>query len=239
MNRLRHVTVDYNEDFSLNVYGLLSAIDAETSMVVILNPNSPIGAVYSERETETIIEKARSVGALVIVDEAYHYFFNKTFMTFSRKYDNVIILRTFSKLCSIAGLRVGYAAGNPALIDVLERAEATFNVNAAGILFAEEILKRPDIMEQMRAEEAEGRAWLTLRLRAAGYDPLALEGNFVLFKPKKPSTEIVAELNKRNIRTRDYQSGALKGYLRVSTGGAAFMRRFWEAFERAESDGNH
>jgi histidinol-phosphate aminotransferase len=235
MNGLLHRTVDYNEDFTLNVAALLDAIDDETSVVAMLNPNSPIGAVYTETEAKAIIEKARSVGAVVMIDEAYHYFYSKTFIPLAALYDNVLVLRTFSKICAIAGLRVGYAVGNPLLIDVLERAESTFNVNSVGILFAEEMLKHPRIIDEQRELEAEGRAWLTERLTDKGYKVLSLEGNFVLFKPYKPSGELVAALKERGIWTRDYGRGILAGYLRVSTGARPFMEQFWEALWATEN----
>lgn len=231
MYGLSHVTVDYNEDFSLDVGALIDAIDDDTDIVVILNPNSPIGAVYSEADAKAIIEKARSVGALVMIDEAYHYFYHKTFIPFTAEFENVLVLRTFSKVCSIAGLRVGYAVGNPRLIDVLERAESTFNVNSVGILFAEEILKHPEIIEQMRMEEAGGRQWITGKLEASGYAPLSLHGNFVLFKPRRPSGQVVDALKERGVWTRDYGAGPLAGYLRVSTGAKAYMQRFWDALK--------
>ena len=236
MNGLENRTINYNDDFTVNAQALIDAIDIETSIVVILNPNSPIGSVYSEPEARAIIEKARSVGALVIIDEAYHYFYNKTFIPFVTEYDNVLVLRTFSKVCSIAGLRVGYAVGNPLIVDVLERAESTFNVNNVGILFAEEILKNPQIIEGQRKIEAEGRAWLTETLTASGYKVLSFEGNFILFQPKKPSGDIVAALKTRGVWTRDYGRGILAGYLRVSTGEKRFMERFWYAFEKLDNE---
>lgn len=231
MNGLEHKTVDYKDDFTLDVKALIDAIDSSTSMVVILNPNSPIGVVYSEAEARAIIKKARAVGAVVLIDEAYHYFYKRTFIPFITEYDNVLVLRTFSKICSIAGLRIGYALGNPELIDVLERAESTFNVNSVGVLFAEEILKNPRIIEEQRIAEEDGRKWLTKTLTASGYKALSLEGNFVLFKPSMPSGDVVAALKERNIWTRDYSRGILAGYLRVSTGEKRFMERFWEEFE--------
>ncbi len=206
---MMHVAVDYMEDFTLPVDRLLEAIDKDTGIVVLLNPNSPIGAVYTEAEACEIIEKAQVVGALVIIDEAYHYFYSQTFMPLISKHENILLLRTFSKLCAIAGLRVGYAAGNAKLIEYLDKSEATFNVNNVGLLFAEEILKRPDIMEQQRVSEAEGRMWLAQQLRDHGYEVLALEGNFILFRPRKHSADVIAALKEQGVWIRDYRWQAI------------------------------
>ncbi|MBB6732245.1 pyridoxal phosphate-dependent aminotransferase [Cohnella zeiphila] len=231
---MEHVTIGYNADFTIPVDQLLASIDETTGIVVILNPNSPIGVTYTEDEARAIIEKAGTVGALVVIDEAYHYFYEPTFMPLIAQYRNVIVLRTFSKLCAIAGLRVGYAAGNAQLIDYMEKAESTFNVSNVGLLFAEEILKRPDLMEAQRKAEAEGRGWLTEQLVKAGYQVLSLEGNFILFKPKGNAGDLVAALKKRGVWIRDYSSGMLAGYLRISTGCLDYMRRFWDAFTVVE-----
>lgn len=235
MNGLEHVTVPYHDDFTIDVDQMKDAIDGDTSIVVMLNPNSPIGAVYSEAQARAIIEKALRYNSLVIVDEAYHYYYLPTFVSLINDYANVLVMRTFSKVCSIAGLRVGYAAGNTDLINVMENAESTFNVNSVGILFAKGILKRPDIIESIRIREAEGRKWLTSRLDEAGYKPLSLEGNFVLFKPNRPSGTVVADLKKYGVWTRDYSKGILSGFLRVSTGGIDVMRRFWECFAEVDA----
>jgi len=223
-----HVTVPHEEDWSVSAQRIMAQINRHTGMVILLNPNSPIGRTHTLAEARAIIEKAGSAGALVVIDEAYHYFYPDTFIPLISEYENVIILRTFSKLCAMAGLRVGYTAGNPTLIDVLERAEPTFNVNAAGILFAEEILKRPDIMENLRIAEAEGHRWLEQRLKEAGYKTLSLEGCYVLFYPNRTSGEVVSSLRKKGVWVRDYSHGMLAGWIRVSTGSVGSMKRFWE-----------
>ncbi|MFC4303426.1 pyridoxal phosphate-dependent aminotransferase [Cohnella boryungensis] len=232
---MEHVSVGFNADFTIPVERLLEAIDESTGIVVILNPNSPIGATYTDDEAHAIVKKAGAVGALVLVDEAYHYYHTRTFMPLLEQYENVIVLRTFSKLCSIAGLRVGYAAGSVQLIDYLERSQATFNVSNVGLLFAEEILKRPDVMELQRVAELEGRKWLVRQLEGAGYHVLSLEGNFILFRPRGDAArDVVAALKERGVWIRDYSSGLLEGYLRVSTGRIDYMQRFWDAFRATD-----
>lgn len=227
---MEHTTVGFNADFTIQVEQLIESIDESTGIVVILNPNSPIGATYTDDEAHAIIRKADEVGAIVLIDEAYHYYYAPTFMPLIARYDNVILLRTFSKLCSIAGLRVGYAVGNARLIDYLEKAESTFNVNNVGLLFAEEILKRPDVMETQRVAEFEGRNWLVRQLESENYRVLSFAGNFILFKPRGNARDVVAALKAKGVWIRDYGSGTLEGYVRISTGRIDYMQRFWDAF---------
>ncbi len=225
---MAHETVEYNEDFSLSSDNILSKISEKTGIVILLNPNSPIGVCWSESEARAVIEKAAVNNALVVVDEAYHYFCESTFMPLIREYDNLLVLRTFSKLYSCAGLRIGYVSGNKQLIHYIENAESTFNVNNVAILFAEELMKRPELNRQLVKTEAEGRKWLAEKLKEAGYKVFSSEGNYVLFKPNRSSKEIVAELKKAGIWVRDYSRGILEGWVRVSTGSVRCMERFYE-----------
>ncbi|UQT40834.1 aminotransferase class I/II-fold pyridoxal phosphate-dependent enzyme [Acidaminococcus intestini] len=106
-------------------------------MVVLLNPNNPVGNVYTDDELKAVVEKAQTVNALVIIDEAYHYFYKKTFLNFINMYDNIVILRTFSKLFSLAACRLGVIIGNPKLIHYVTNAKLTFDVNSIALLFGE------------------------------------------------------------------------------------------------------
>lgn len=232
---LRHETVEYGEDFTVDAKMVLRALDQETGLVILLNPNSPIGSTYEEGEVRAIIEKAASVGAIVVVDEAYHYFYQPTFMPLIKEYDNLLVLRTFSKLFSMAGLRIGYVSGEKRLIEYIEKAESTFNVNNVAILFASELIQNEELIASLAQTEREGRLWLTEQLHAAGYRTLSLEGNYVLFYPRRDSKDVVAELKERRVWVRDYGRGVLKGWIRVSTGARECMEQFWEAFRQVES----
>ena len=229
-----HVMAEYNDQFQVSVAEIVSKINENTGIVILLNPNSPIGTAYSGEEFEQIIERAAQMGALVVIDEAYHYFYEPSMMEAAVNRDHVLVLRTCSKLLSIAGLRVGYAVGDPQLITYLENAESTFNVNNVGILFATEILKRPDMLEELRLKEKEGHDWLAGQISAKGYRVYSANGNYLLFYPKRPSGELVVELKEQGIWIRDYGRGILKGWLRVSTGDIDSMRRFWEAYQKLD-----
>lgn len=231
---MRHEMVEYREDFTVDAVQVLQAVDEETGIVILLNPNSPIGSTYEEENVRAIIERAVSVGAMVVVDEAYHYFYQPTFMPFIKEYDNLLVLRTFSKLFSMAGLRIGYVSGEARLIEYIEKAESTFNVNNVAILFAKEVIQNEGLIRELVQVEREGRLWLAERLQNAGYKTLSLEGNYVLFYPKRNSQDVVSDLREKKVWVRDYGRGVLKGWIRVSTGAKECMERFWEAFGEVE-----
>lgn len=231
---MKHETVGYKEDFSVNPTEIMRAITQDTGIIILLNPNSPIGYTYYEKDVRAIIECAQKVGSIVVIDEAYHYFYAPTFMSLIKEYDNLFVLRTFSKLFSMAGLRIGYVSGNAEFIDYIERAESTFNVNNIAILFAQEVIQNQELTDRLVKTEREGRMWIAERLKNAGYQTLIMEGNYVLFQPEKESRTVVEELKQKNIWVRDYSRGILKGWIRVTTGSVACMEKFWAAFREIQ-----
>lgn len=202
--------------------------------MVLLNPNSPIGTEFTEEEFERIVAKAEAVGAVVLVDEAYYPFGVESKVEHCRKYPHVMVMRTFSKWCSLAALRVGYLIGSEECIHLIENAQSTYNVNSVGILFAEELLKREDILDMLRQSMEEGRNYLVSKLESAGYSYYAAKGNYILIKPKKAPQLIAEGLKEEHILIKTYRKGMLAGWLRITLGSRKIMERFWEGFFRME-----
>ena len=227
----KHVPVSYNEDLSINVDNIISAIDSDTRIVVLLNPNNPVGNVYSDDEAEKIIKKAAEVDALVIVDEAYHYFYEKTFLPFVKKYNNVAVLRTFSKLFSIAACRLGIVIGSEEIIHYVKNARLTFDANAIALLFAERIIDHPEIEQQLIATEKEGRKYILDRLSNEGYECRDCKGNFIFVKPKTDPVKLADRLKSEyRILVKTFTNPLLSKYLRISTGSVEAMEKFLTPF---------
>lgn len=233
----REVPIDY--DFVLPIEEMLSQIDKDTSMVVLLSPNNPVGGVPDEASVRRVIKAAREHDALVVIDEAYHYFCNVSYLKLTMEYDNVIVLRTFSKLFSLAACRVGYAVGNPALIDILYKARPTFDTNAVGLFFANEILQNKDLIQNLITTEREGREFLLTELRKLGYAPYDGKGNYVLWKPKLQPPEIAKLLQQEKILIKTYGNALLKGYIRVSTGSKSVMEKFLRMYQKIDGKDVH
>ena len=117
----RHVPVPYEDDMTIKIENILNVITDNTRIVALLNPNNPIGNVYTQEEINQVIEKTKQVGAILIIDEAYHYFYPNTFLKTALKNDNVIVLRTFSKAMSIPALRLGVIISNPQIIHYINK----------------------------------------------------------------------------------------------------------------------
>lgn len=229
---LNHRPVVYHEDFSLPAEEILDAIREDTDIVVLLNPNNPIGRAYTDAEFEAITDKAALVGALVIVDEAYHYFYKKTFIREALSKDHVVVIRTFSKLMSLAGCRLGFMVGDPRLIAYVRHVRPSFEVNAVALKFGEKLLEKPELIERMQQEAQEGKAYLLASLGQSGYEVMEREGNFLFVRPKSGTAKDVAARleHEKRVLVKTYGAPLLKDYLRISTGARRYMEQFLQAF---------
>lgn len=222
----KHVPVAYDDEFKISVDKIIDAIDDETDIVVILNPNNPIGDVYSKEDAEKIILAARKHEATVLIDEAYYYFYPNSFIEFVEKYDHVFLTRTFSKLFSLAGCRLGYCIGKAEDIALVQKLCTPHNVNAFGIKFAHEIMKTDGMIETMVKQQLEGKKYLVDTLREHGYHVNALEGNFIFIETKTDAGELTKRLKENKVLVKHYTNSVYSKYIRVSTGTKDIMERF-------------
>ena len=234
---LKHKPVQYNADFTISIESILNAMTNDTRVVVLLNPNSHIGNLYSDDEVHKVIDKAKQIGAVVILDEAYHYFYDKTFLHFALENDNVVLLRTFSKLMSIAGLRVGMIVGHKDLIHWVRNSRLAYEMNSIGLLFAERILEHPEMIDDLIRQEKEGKTYFIGELEKRGYWYMDCRGNYVLVKPKHNAHEVSRRLaEEKKTLVHPYGNAMMKDMLRVTVGSVNAMEFFTQVFFEVDKD---
>ena len=233
---LVHKPVPYEPDLSMPVEKILSAIDSDTRIVVLTNPNNPVGNVYSEADLDRIIAKTKEAGAVLVIDEAYHYFYRGTAVQKALEEEHVLVLRTFSKLYSIAALRIGMVIGHPSLIQYVKQGKLTFDVNSLALLFAERIIEEPGLTDELIRIENEGKAYTYRTLEENGYPVLKSEGNFLFIETKRDALRITKELEEEErILVHGYKNPLLRKFIRVSIGSEAEMRYFMERFLKLDA----
>lgn len=225
------VPIEYEEDITMPVSKILDAMTEDIDILVVCNPNNPVGNVYSMEEMTQIAEKAKELEITILIDEAYHYFYPVTFIDFALNYDNVFLTRTFSKLFSLAGARLGYVVGKPEGIAMVQKLCTPHNVNAFAMKFAEEILKTDGMLEGLIAKQLEGKKYVVDTLREKGYAVNAKEGNFIFVKTNTDAESVMKKLKEdKGILVKTYNGiGELGKCLRVSTGEKEIMKIFVEA----------
>jgi histidinol-phosphate aminotransferase len=232
---LNNKQVPYEPDLTIDVNKILSAIDNDTRIVALVNPNNPMGNVYSDYDMIKVIEKAKEVGAIVLIDEAYHYFYPITFVELALSEPNVIVTRTFSKLFSIAATRMGVVITNKNLAHYIRNSKLTFDCNSISLLFAERIIDHPELEKQLIEIENEGKNYLLSELKKKGYGTHDCKGNFILIKPKHDAHQISDKLEERKILVHSYNNPYLRDYIRVSIGSTKAMEFFFENFIAVDS----
>ena len=228
MHGAKFVGVRYNKDLSFDINSLITSIDEHTSLVVLLNPNNPIGNVFSKSDIHCIIREAKSNNAIVLIDEAYYYYNDSSLIELVCEYDNVIIIRTFSKLLSIAALRLGIIIANKELIKTVFKAQPSFDVNSVALLFGEKIIQSPDLIDTLLSQFKESKMFAEQWLTENNYYFIKTHTNFLLIKPKKVTPETLKCLFfKKNYLIKTYNDSLLKEYFRINMASIDVLTAFF------------
>lgn len=192
----------------------------ENGGIIFPNPNAPT-AVYEELDfVEDIVAHNRDV--IIIVDEAYVDFAGKSAIELIEKYDNLIVVQTFSKSRSMAGMRIGYAISNPALIKYLNDVKYSFNsytMNQTALICGAEAVKDREYFQKTIEMIVETREWAKGELKMLGFDFPDSQANFIFARhPKYDARELFEALKKENIYVRYWGSRRIEQYLRITIG---------------------
>ena len=225
------IKIPYEEDLSMNVDNIIAELTENTQLLILLNPNNPVGNVYSDEEFEKIMISAREKQITVLVDEAYHYFYPETFIKYALNEEHVFITRTFSKLFSMAGCRLGYVVGWPDGVKMVQKMCTPHNTNAFAMKFAEAVLTTPGMVESLISKFNEGRQYLIDTLDSNGYAHKGEAGNFIFIKTKTDAQRIVDRMKtEKKILIKTYPNiGNFGNCLRISIGEKQYMQKFTEA----------
>jgi histidinol-phosphate aminotransferase len=206
------VHLPYPADFSLPA-GLAGARGRVT---FICHPNSPSGTAAS---IEAMRMLAEQVAGLLVIDEAYVDFAEANALALVHAYDNVVVLRTFSKSFSLAGMRIGLAFGAPDIINELMKVKDSYNVTRLSIVAATAALEDYAWMEANVARIRRTRERLTDALGARGFTVLPSQSNFVLARrPGHNMESVYAGLKQRGVLVRYFATPELADALRVTVG---------------------
>jgi len=192
----------------------------ENGGVVIANPNAPTSLYADISVIEDIIAKNQDV--IVIIDEAYIDFAGRSALELIEKYENLIVVQTFSKARSMAGMRIGYAISNPTLIKYLNDAKYSFNsytMNQTSIICGVEAVKDKEYFDATVAKIVETRDWAIGELRNLGFECLDSAANFIFAKhPEFDAKELFEALKANDIYVRFWGSKRIEQYMRISVG---------------------
>jgi histidinol-phosphate aminotransferase len=230
LNGLHTKLYQFDGDGDIPVEELLSS---EADIIYICSPNNPTGASASLDRIETI---ATSFRGLVIIDQAYAEYSATTLTHLAVRHPNVLIARTMSKVFGMAGLRIGYGVGNPAVVREIEKSRGPYMVGATAQAAAMAALAE-DLpwISNIVSETLANRERLVLALEDIGYKPLPSDANFVLI-PLSEESGVVSRLLDRGVGVRSFANLAgIGGAIRVTIGPWEMMQQFLEALGPSSS----
>ena len=204
-------------------------------LLLICNPNNPTG---TRLEPELILELAAAAPqTLVVVDELYEAFTGDSLMPlvdFGR-HPNVLVLRSLAKTAGLAGLRMGFAIGDPGVVDRVSRVSGPYDINSFAVTAALAALADQPYVDAYVQQVGQARDWLVGQFMAAGVRHHAAGGNYLLLWPKQGPALVEARLREAGILVRSMDGKPLiSGSLRVSIGTLEQMQRFWSAYSAIE-----
>ena len=228
VTRAEPVKVPLTADFRHDLQAMASACDASTGLVYLCNPNNPTGTVVSRKEMGAFVQKVPK-SALILVDEAYFHFVEDpkyaSALELLSSHPNVLVVRTFSKIYGLAGMRLGYGVGSKETVTAMRPHRIWSNANAAVLEAALASLADPALVPQCRHAMNQTRKWLGEEMAKDGRATIPSQANFVMIQIGSDVEPVIAALRERNILVgRKFPS--LPTWLRVSIGTDEEMRQF-------------
>ena len=206
----------------------------ENGGVVIANPNAPTGVLQNMDFLRGVIEHNRDV--VVIIDEAYADFSESSALELTKEYDNVLIVQTYSKSRALAGMRIGYAMGNPELIKAMNDVRYSYNsypMTRLSVALGVAALEDETYFQDTVAKVIETREWTKEQLKRLGFSFRDSRTNFIFAAHESvPAVQIFDALREKHIFVRHFSQKRIDNYLRISIGTREEMERFIEETEK-------
>lgn len=231
-------TVAYTADFHLDMNQILQLLEQRPRVLAIANPDQPTGVVMPEAILRHLVAAARATETLLIIDEAYYPFYPHSAINLVREYDNVAITRTFSKVGGLAGLRLGYFAACPDIVNNVQRIRGAHEVNMMAIAVGSYVLDHPELGESYLGEIEAGRQELANAARELGFGFPNCLTNFQLLQIPNvnDTTEIIDALKRKGFLVKGgFASSAVHDCIRITLAGPDVMQKFVAAL-RAVTD---
>ena len=211
----KQIPLDDNFGININDY------QQENGAILFPNPNAPTGKSLPLSDIESLLKQHPD--SVIVADEAYVDFGAETAIPLTKTYKNLLVIQTFSKSRSLAGLRVGFAIGSAKLIEGLERVKNSFNsypLAREAIAGATASINDKESFEVNRQKIIQSRKWTSNQLENLGFAVIPSHTNFVFAKPPKPHTaeKLYLALKEKNILVRYFKSVKIDQHLRITIG---------------------
>lgn len=222
------------QNYKLDLESMFKKTTEQTKLIFICNPNNPTGTIISSTEIDQfLLNLPKQV--VVVFDEAYYeYVKNKNYtsgINYLQQFKNIIVLRTFSKIYGLAGLRIGYGIADRELISLIKRVREPFNVNSLAQAAALASLNDHEYLSTCKKLNQLGKEWLYEEIKKLKLIYIPSETNFILIDLNRNVSPIFEKLLKKGVIIRPCTTFGLPNYLRVTVGKPEENKRFIESLK--------
>jgi histidinol-phosphate aminotransferase len=222
------------KDYKHDLNAILDAIGEKTKIIYIDNPSNPLGTKHSKKEIEDFVYAVPD-GILIMLDEAYYEFAcDSDFpdsIKFVKENRNVLILRTFSKIYGLAGLRIGYGIAPPEIISAIRKTRIPFNINRLGQIAALAALDDTEHVQRTIKLVEEGRSYFEKEFDKMGIFYIPSCTNFITMKPGCDVKKLLLAMQKKGVIIRPLAGYGIPEFARVTIGTPEQNRRFIETLQ--------
>jgi histidinol-phosphate aminotransferase len=222
--------VRYGRDMTFPLEDVLNQLKLNPRVLFLANPNNPTGTLIGQNEILQILRAAKNT--VVVLDEAYAEFSGFSGVPLIRKFPQLFVARTFSKVTGLASLRLGAVIACKASLQFARRAMPPFPVNLAAIIAAEAAVRDRTAMKGYVSRVKRMREWLGLELRALGAKVFPSAGNFLLANFGRSGPALVRQLGRKGILLRDRSGDMGPGFVRITIGTRPEMRMLVEMIKK-------
>ena len=220
----RPVWINLKDSFQYNIDDILKKMKKDIKVIILCNPNNPTGTYLNQKNFEKLMARLNA-SQFLCIDEAYYHFstakdFPDTLKLFKaiKGKKNLIVTRTFSKIYSLAGLRIGYAFAKKEFIDILNKIRMPFNINLLGERAVQYCLKNDSCLDKFKKLNSENKIFFYSELDKLKLSYIPSEANFILIKTHIPGKSLFNLLLQRGIIIRPFENPELKYYVRITVG---------------------
>jgi histidinol-phosphate aminotransferase len=227
------IEIQRDNNFAIDINNAIKAIDSNTRLIFLANPNAPTGNLTPQKDIIKLLE----TGLPVVVDEAYYEFSGVTVVPFMKQYSNLMVVRTFSKWAGLAGLRVGYGLFTPEIAEYLHRIKIPYNVNVAALAAVEESIKDLGyLLDRTKAIIAEKDRMFNELKNIKWLKPYPSQANFILCQVLNGKAKAIHQrLQDKGILVRYFEKPRLESCIRFSVGKPEHTDALLEALREIES----
>ena len=228
------ITAPLTPTFAHDLDAMLAKVDSKTALVYICNPNNPTASLTPRADIESFLSKLPPT-VYVLIDEAYHHYVNASaryvsFLDQPARDDRVIVIRTFSKVYAMAGLRLGYGVTDQILADKMRGLLTDVDLNCAAVAAGKAALTDSESVRNFVKRNMDDRQEFFNQAMARMLKPIDSHANFVMMDAHQPADDIIDHFRKNKIRIGRHFP-PLTHHVRVSLGTPAAMKEFWRVWD--------